>query len=171
MITIFRATEKDFQTIVDIGKISVSEAHEGSSAPEDLMKYIGNNYNEEAIKKELNNNKNIYHIITYNGKAIGFSKINLNAKHPEIADENVVKLDRIYLLKEFQGHKLGFELLNHNIEFAKKHDQNGIWLFTWVGNLKAISFYKKVGFKTIASHQFFVTKTTSNLNHQMLLNF
>ena len=171
MISIFRATEKDYQSIVDIGNISVPEAHEGSCPPDDLREYIGNNYNDDAIKKELQNENNIYHILNFNGKAVGFSKIILNSNHPQIAEENVVKLDRIYLLKEFQGHKLGLELLNHNINFAKENKQSGIWLFTWVGNLKAIAFYEKTGFKRIASHQFFVTETTSNLNHQIFLRF
>jgi ribosomal protein S18 acetylase RimI-like enzyme len=170
MISIIKANEKDYKSIVNIGNISVPEAHEGSCPPEDLREYIQNNYNDNAIKKELRDENNIYHLIYFNDKAVGFSKIILNAKHPNIALENVVKLDRIYLLKEYQGLKLGFELLNLNINFSKNHKQNAIWLYTWIGNLKAINFYEKIGFKKIASHEFFVTKTTSNLNHQMLLN-
>lgn len=113
MISIFKASEKNYQSIVDIVTASVPEAQKGICAPEDLKEYITNNYNETAIKKELRNKNNIYHILKYNGEAVGFSKIILNAKHPTIDLENVVKLDRIYLLKEFQGLKLGFELLNH----------------------------------------------------------
>lgn len=101
----------------------------------------------------------------------GFSKIILNATHPNIACENATKLDRIYLLKEFQGMKLGFKLLQFNIELAKNNHQSGIWLFTWVGNKKAIEFYLKAGFKIIGSHDFFVTKTRSNPNHHKLLDF
>ncbi|SEF66573.1 Ribosomal protein S18 acetylase RimI [Halpernia humi] len=171
MLSISKAKEKNYQAIVDIGSVSVPEANEGSCAPEDLKEYIKNNYNETTIKKELRDENNIYHILKYEGKAVGFSKIILNAKHPNINAENVAKLDKIYLLKEFQGLKLGFELLNHNITFAKNHQQSGIWLFTWVGNLQAIKFYEKTGFKRIASHDFYITKTTSNLNHQMFLSF
>ncbi len=65
-------------------------------------------YNDDAIKKELDDQNNIYHIISYNVRPAGFSKIVLNAKEPAIAAENVTKLDRIYLLKEYFGLKLGF---------------------------------------------------------------
>ena len=170
MISIFKANVNDYKSIVLIGNVSVPEAHEGSCAPEDLNEYIQNNYNESAIKKELGDENNIYHILNYNGKAVGFSKIILNAKHPNIESENVVKLDKIYLLKEFQGLKLGFELLNYNINFAKNNKQNAIWLDTWIGNLKAIKFYEKTGFKIIGKNQFYINKTTSNLIYQMLLN-
>ena len=170
MISIIKANKKDYKSISGIGKVSVYEAHEGSCAPEDLGEYIENNYNENAIKKELIDENNIYHILYYSGEAVGFSKIKLNAKHPNISLENVVKLDRIYLLKEFQGLKLGFELLNYNITFAKNNQQNAIWLATWIGNLKAIKFYEKIGFKIIGKNEFYINKTTSNLIYQMLLN-
>ena len=80
-----------------------------------------------------------------------------------------MKLDRLYLLPEFFDKKLGIELLKHNIELAKKNQQKGIWLFTWIGNARAVNFYNKVGFKIIGSHQFKVSENHSNENYQMYL--
>jgi ribosomal protein S18 acetylase RimI-like enzyme len=170
MISIIKATEKDYAPIVSIGKVSVADAHRDSCSAEDLNEFLEKNYNNDSIKAELNNTKNIYHILNYNGNSVGFSKINLNAKHPNVADENVTKLDRIYLLKEFYGLKLGLELLNFNITLAKSNNQSGMWLYTWVGNNRAVNFYLKAGFKIIGSHKFYVTETKYNLNHQMFLN-
>ena len=170
MISVIKATEKDFQSIVDIGRISVAQAHRDSCAPEDLNDYMERNYNPHAIQQELSDPKNIYHIICYNSIPAGFSKIVLNAAHPNIVAKNVTKLDRIYLLKEFFGLKLGLELLNFNISLAKNNHQSGIWLFTWVGNNRAVDFYLKTGFTIIGSHKFYVTETHYNLNHHMVLN-
>jgi ribosomal protein S18 acetylase RimI-like enzyme len=170
MISIIKATEKDYQSIVAIGKLSVAEAHKDSCPPEDLNEYLEKHYNNDAIKEELRDTNNIYHIIHYNGNPVGFSKIVLNAKHPNIPAENATKLDRIYLLKEFFGLQLGFALLNFNIGLAKKNNQTGIWLFTWVGNQRAIDFYRKTGFTIIGSHRFYVTKTQYNQNHHLFLD-
>ncbi len=169
-ISIIKATEEDYQSIVAIGKISVAEAHRDSTTEENLNEYLMKNYNENAIKEELNNPNNIYHLISYNKIPVGFSKINLNAKHPHIISENVTKLDRIYLLKEYFSLKLGYELLKFNIELSKNNHQGGIWLYTWIGNNRAINFYLKAGFKIIGSHRFYVTETHYNLNHHMFLN-
>ena len=117
MISIKKATVKDYNTIVQIGNISVGEAHKGGASTEDMDAYLAKNYNNEAITKELTDFNNIYHIISYNNNPVGFSKIIFNATHPNIAAQNVTKLDRIYLLQEFQGLKLGMKLLNFNIEF------------------------------------------------------
>ena len=116
MISIKRAKEKDYKVIVQIGNISVGEAHKDSCSANDMKEYLKNNYNDMSIKEELNNPKNIYHILKYNEQPVGFSKIIANTEHPNLDCKNVTKLDRIYLLKEFQDLKLGFELLKFNIE-------------------------------------------------------
>ena len=171
MISIIKATVEDFQSIVDIGNISVAEAHMDSCSPAELNEYLKRNYTPDAVKDELRNPDNIYHLINYKETPVGFSKIILNAAHPNIGAGNVTKLDRIYLLKEFFGLKLGLKLLNFNISLAKNNHQSGIWLYTWVGNKRAVNFYLKAGFIITGSHHFYVTDESYNLNHQMFLNF
>lgn len=169
--SISRATEEDYSIIAGIGKVSVAAAHKDSCSVEIMNEFIDANYNDEAIKKELSNTNNIYHILKYGSHKVGFSKITFNTQHPNIAEENVTKLDRIYLLKDVHGLKIGFELLRFNIEFSKNNDQAGIWLYTWVGNKRAIDFYSRAGFKIIGSHDFHIAKTHYNPNYQMFLDF
>jgi ribosomal protein S18 acetylase RimI-like enzyme len=95
----------------------------------------------------------------------------LNAEHPDISLKNTAKLDRIYVLKEYFGMKLGYQLLQFNVAFTKKHQQSGMRLFTWIGNQRAIDFYLKAGFEIIGTHNFQVSKTHSNPNHHMLLRY
>src|SRR5688500_7951269 len=158
MISVIKATEGDYNSIASIGKISIEESHRGSCSDEDMNEFLDRNYNSDAINEELNDVNNIYYIIIYNDKPAGFSKIILNAKHPNIATENVTKLDRIYLLKEFYGLKLGLELLNFNIELSRNNNQSGIWMYTWIGNNRAINFYLIAGFIIIGSKNFYVNK-------------
>ncbi|MEO8085604.1 MAG: hypothetical protein ABI763_02220 [Bacteroidota bacterium] len=111
MIKIIKATEKDFSDIVAIGKITVEEAHRDSCTAEEMNQFLENNYTDDAIKNELSDINNIYHIIYFNEQRAGFSKIIFNCSHPNIQPKNVTKLDRIYLLKEYHNLKLGYELL------------------------------------------------------------
>jgi ribosomal protein S18 acetylase RimI-like enzyme len=171
MISVIRATERDYKPIVSIGKVSVEESHRGSNSDDVMNAFLEKNYNDDAIKEELNDVNNIYHIIHYQDRPAGFSKIILDDKHPNIAAENVAKLDRIYLLKEFYGLKLGLELLNFNIELSKANGQSGMWLYAWIGNQRAIDFYLKAGFTIIGSHKYYVTETHYDVSHQMYLKF
>jgi diamine N-acetyltransferase len=171
MISIVRATEEDYAPIVNIGRTSVEEAHRASAPAKDMSEYIESHYNNDAIRKELSDTKNVYHIITYNEIPAGFSKIVFDAAHPNIAAKNVTKLDRIYLLKKFQGLNIGLQLLKFNTDLAMRNNQCGMWLFTWVGNTRAIDFYLKAGFSIIGSAKFKVSETHYNDQHQMFLAF
>ena len=171
MISIIRATKNDIASIVNIGSVSVTEAHKESCSAAILSEYIHKNYNYDAIQKELEDEGNIYHIIHYDDKPVGFSKIVLNAKYGNIQNEHVAKLDRIYLLKPYHGFKLGYELLKFNCAFSKNNNQTGIWLFTWVGNTRAIDFYTRMGFSIVGNHEFHVAQSHYNRNHHMFLDF
>lgn len=171
MISITKATERDRHTIADIGRVAVAASHKGSSPDEVMNAFLERNYNSEAVKEELSDPNNIYYIIKYRNQTAGFSKVIMNVKHPNITAENLAKLDRIYLLKEFYGMKLGLELLNFNIELCEINEQSGIWLYAWVGNERAVNFYLKAGFEVIGEHKFYVTETHYDVSHQMLLRF
>lgn len=171
MISITRATKSDYKSISEIGKVAVEESHRGSCAQQDMDDFLERNYNAATIQEELADGNNIYHVINYNNAPAGFSKIVLNATHHNVAVQNAAKLDRIYLLKEFFGLKLGRDLLNFNIELSKSNGQSGMWLYTWIGNSRAIDFYLKAGFTIIGSHKFYVNETHYDVSHQMFLDF
>ncbi len=146
MIAITKALEKDTPLLVDIGKQTFIESHGNSASPSVIDQYISKTYNNDIVSNELIDTKNIYHILTYNGKAAGFSKIIFNTPHANIPYQHVTKLERIYLLKEFYELKLGLELLNYTIALSQQNKQAGMWLFVWKENKRAVSFYTKSGF-------------------------
>ncbi len=171
MVTIQKAKESDFQKIVDMGRQSFLEAHP-NCAPKDVVdEYLNQKFNAELVKEELEDERNIFHIICYNNQTAGYSKIIFNHSHSNIKNKQVTKLERLYLLKDFYGLNLGTELFEFNKELSQKNAQRGMWLFVWVKNLRAINFYKKVGFKVIGSHDFKLSATYSNPNHQMFLEY
>lgn len=171
MTRIVKATTNDTTLLSKIGRITLLESHGHSAPAEDIEAYVTAKYNEAAMQEELSDPGNLYHIIYQDGTAAGYSKIVLNTAHENIPQPNVTKLDRIYVLKEFYGTKLGYELLRFNIELSKNNGQAGIWLFTWVENHRAVQFYERAGFTIIGSHDFRVSERRTNLNHQMLLLF
>jgi len=171
MVSIVKAKQEDFQLMTEIGKATFLESHGHSASEADINQYVSEKYNHEVFRKELSDPQNFYHIIYYQQQTAGFSKIIFNTPHSNIKEENVTKLERIYLLKEFYSLKLGAELLKFNIELSKQKNQAGIWLFVWKENPRAVNFYKKAGFDIIGSYDFKLTETHSNPNHQMFLRY
>lgn len=171
MISIRRANENDNKLLADIGKTTFIESHGNSASPKDINSYIDKNLNPQSFKDELIDTNNIYHLIYYNQQPVGFSKIIFNIPNHNTDILNITKLERIYVLKEFYGLKLGFQLLDHNISLSRTKGQSGIWLNVWTKNQRAIDFYKKAGFEIIGSYDFKISENHSNPNHQMLLKF
>jgi ribosomal protein S18 acetylase RimI-like enzyme len=169
MISIVEAKQTDFNLISELGRKTFIESHGSSATQEDIDYYIKDKYNPKVVQEELMDLNNIYHLLYYNNQLAGYSKIIINAPHPNIKVENVAKLERLYLLKEFYDLKLGHELFKFNVDFSKEKKQNGMWLFVWTENHRAIKFYLKIGFIMIGEHNFKISETHSNPNHQMLL--
>ena len=171
MTTIVRASESDSLLLAEIGKISFIESHGNSASEAVIDEYVRRSYTTDAFKTELANPGNNYDIIYHGEQAAGFSKIVLNASHSNIPIQNLTKLDRLYLLKEFCGKKLGAQLLRFNVKLSEQNNQSGMWLFVWKENHGAVRFYQKAGFEIIGSYDFHLTEIHSNPNHQMLLKY
>lgn len=171
MLKIIKATIEDAETLSKVGPASFLPAH-GHSAPKEIIdSYIAANFSEENLIKELSNPNFQYHIVYYNNKIAGFSKVIFNFENENIKDKKVTKMERLYLLKEFYNLGLGKKLLDFNINLAQKHKQAGIWLFVWIENQRALSFYKKTGFKKVGYFDFVLSPTRTNPNDVLYLAF
>jgi len=89
---------------------------------------------------------------------VGYVKINRKDAQKEQFDNNAIELERIYVLKEFQGRRIGQEALTLVIEVAKTHEASCLWLGVWEKNVKAIDFYERHGFKKFGQHPYLIGK-------------
>jgi diamine N-acetyltransferase len=168
---IIKASPEHAEVLSELGADTFYNSHKDSAPEREISIYMNKKYNIYAIRSELANPANIYHIVKCEDKVVGFSKIEVNMKHPAIEKERVSKMDQIYLLDSFHGLKLGAKLLNYNIDYSKSCEQNGMWLVVWVGNTTAINFYKKFGFHIVTRDQFQLTDTHLNPCYVMLLEY
>jgi ribosomal protein S18 acetylase RimI-like enzyme len=171
MVTIRKATTGDAATIAEIGKRSFIESHGISASATDIDAYVSKRYTPEAVREELKDPGNIYHLIFFKKQAAGYSKIILNVPNENIPHQNVTCLDRLYLLSDFYDLKLGLQLFEYNMDISKRAGQKGMWLYTWIENTRAVRFYQKQGFKIVGEKGFKLTETHSNPNHVMYLKY
>lgn len=169
MIAIRKATTSDLDILLSFSKQTFIESHGHSCTAQDLEVYLKKAFTTDQLKAELNNNNNIFHLIYYNNTLAGYSKIIPN--YGLNNQQNITKLERIYVLKSFYGKKLGYELFLFNLKLSKTLNQKGMWLYVWTENHRAVNFYKKLGFDIVGEYDFKISATHSNPNHQMLLEY
>jgi len=171
MPIIKEAKLKHAELLSKISKTTFLTSHGDSAPKEDIDIYLEQNFSEQNFIDELSNKTNQYYLIYVEQKIAGYSKIIFNKPQSTITSKNVTYLSRLYLLKDFYGLGLGKILFDFNRNLCKQNNQVGIWLYVWIQNVKAISFYKKMGFQKIGNADFKISETHSNPNHILYLKF
>ena len=77
------------------------------------------------------------------------------------------------MLEEFQGKKIGKQILLEALKLANQRGKEYIWLGVWQKNIDAIRFYEKHGFYTFDTHPYYIgkDKQTDWLMRYDLANF
>ena len=150
-------SEVNFQQIDDLQKISQQtfiETFAESNTEENIKDYINNNLSIAQLSSELSIKNSQFHFAIHNSDVIGYLKLNLADAQTELKKENGIELERIYILKDYQGNKVGQTLLNKAKSIAISQKASFIWLGVWEHNHNAILFYKKNGFIEFDKHIF-----------------
>lgn len=153
-IIIQKATLDEIEQLQKIGRATFSETFSSSNTEENMKQYLEEGFSIEKLTDELNNENSEFYFALSETNVIGYLKINFGASQTELKDEKALEIERIYVLKEFHGKKVGQVLYEKAIEIAKQKNSDYIWLGVWEENPRAISFYKKNGFIEFDKHIF-----------------
>lgn len=153
-ITIQEVTLNDIEQLQKIGRETFSETFSSSNTEKNIEKYLAEGFSNEKLTNELNNENSEFYFALSENNIIGYLKINFGASQTELKDEKALEIERIYVLKEFHGKKVGQILYEKAIEIAKQKNSDYVWLGVWEENPRAISFYKKNGFIEFDKHIF-----------------
>ena len=95
-----------------------------------------------------------FYFAKIDNKIAGYLKVNTSTAQTELHDADALEIERIYVINEFQGKKIGQILFDKAIEIAKGQSLKYIWLGVWEKNEKAIQFYEKNGLVKFDTHIF-----------------
>lgn len=172
MITITQATINDTEILALLGRLTYSESHgHFINNKEDLFNYNNEAFSIEKTKEELQNSNNLYWIAYVNKLPVGYAKLVLNTNNIQVDSNRQCRLERIYVLQEFLGKKVGYELYTTVFNNFKELGFEQLWLTTYIKNENAIQFYKKLGFEIVGDYDFMVNgKAFENLVFSKKIN-
>ena len=152
MIKIREANSFDAILIALLGRVTFKESHsQYIKDKKSVLDFCNSSFNVDKIKRELDDENLLFWIVFYDELPVGFGKVILNNSNEFIKDKKACKLDKIYILNDFLGMKLGNKLHQTILKKMKALEFDIIWLVTYILNYKAIQFYQsnqyeKVGF-------------------------
>lgn len=153
-ITVQKISISDLPALQKIGRQTFYETFASSNTEENINKYLEEGFSEDKLTTELEDQNAEFYFATLDNEVIGYLKLNFGASQTELKDDKALEIERIYVLQEFHGKKVGQILYNKAIEVAKDKKSDYVWLGVWEENPRAISFYKKNGFEEFDKHIF-----------------
>ena len=119
-----------------------------------MQLYLDECLSYKKLSEEISIPNVHFYFAKYANIIIGYLKINIGEAQTELPDGNGLEVERIYVLKEYQGKKIGQYLFDKALQITKEYKLYFLWLGVWEKNIKAINFYKRNGLIEFGSHVF-----------------
>ena len=153
-ITIPGVTLNDIEQLQIIGRETFSETFSSSNTKENIAKYLADGFSIEKLTEELNNEHSEFYFAVIDDKVVGYLKLNFGSSQSEIQDSISLEIERIYVLQQYHGKKVGQVLYEKAMQVAEDKKVDYVWLGVWEENPRAIRFYQKNGFVEFDKHIF-----------------
>ena len=153
-ILLKRVYPEDLAQLQQIGRQTFLETFAASNSEENMTTYLAEGFSTEKLSTELHDAHSEFYFAILENKVIGYLKVNFGPSQTDVKDDKSLEIERIYVLKEFLGKKVGQMLFDKAIQIAKQQDADYVWLGVWEHNPRAIQFYKKNGFVEFDRHIF-----------------
>jgi ribosomal protein S18 acetylase RimI-like enzyme len=148
------ATPNDLTALQTIGRQTFLESFSAQNTAENMAQYLAEAFRPEKLRAELVDPNSQFYFATLGPEIVGYLKINFAQAQTELRDEKALEIERIYVLKDFQGQRIGQLLFEKALEVARSAGADYVWLGVWEKNHKALAFYQKNGFVEFDRHPF-----------------
>ncbi|RXK86512.1 GNAT family N-acetyltransferase [Filimonas effusa] len=153
-LKVTKASVDDLAAIQRIGRQTFFETFAGSNTGADMDKYLEENFSNKKIETELETPGTAFFMAKSDDTPVGYLKLNSGKAQTELQDDTSLEIERIYVLADYHGKKVGQLLLDKALEQAVLQNKSYVWLGVWEENTKAIKFYAKNGFEAFDKHIF-----------------
>ena len=153
-IIIKKITLNDLDQLLEIGKQTFIETFSAGNTAENMKKYLKEGFAKEKLSAELHTEGSDFYFALLDDQVIGYLKLNVGQAQTEIKDDQALEIERIYVLQEYHGKKVGQVLYEKAMLVTKQIGAKYVWLGVWEKNQRAIRFYEKNGFKQFDKHIF-----------------
>jgi ribosomal protein S18 acetylase RimI-like enzyme len=119
-----------------------------------LEDYFNASYTPSNFIAEYEDDETDTFFLIKGDEKVGFLKVSWGSAQTESLLDDAFEIQRIYILKEYQGQGFGKVFFEFALQKAVDSGHEWAWLGVWEKNYRAQSFYKRYGFEKFAEHSF-----------------
>ena len=153
-VNIVKVNVADISKLEEISKQTFVDSYSWGNTAENVQNYVAENFHKNRLIEEINNPYSEFYFAMLGTDLIGYFKINFYQAQTDLDDKKSLELERIYILSQFQGKKIGNIFIDEICKIAKRNQLEYVWLGVWENNIRAIQFYEKNSFIQFATHPF-----------------
>ena len=113
--------------------------------------YAHRSFNVEELGSQLRDEGNRFFIAFTGKEAVGFLKVRPNHSLPIFNEADAYEIERIYLVREAKGRKIGKAMVQLAVDQAREIGRDLVWLKVMDSNQRTIGFYESCGFAITAT--------------------
>ncbi len=130
----------DFEIIERLVRQILHKFYDATIPKEHTSYFINKYQTAEAIAGQVKNGS-CYYLLKYEGVDVGYLGL--------VKEDNLVLLDKLYLLEGYRGKKIGKKAIEFTTRFAKEKGALKIALIVHKENHDTIQFYEHMGFELL----------------------
>lgn len=153
-IVITKVGMDDLEKLQRIAKKTFFDTFAPYNTAENMEKYLNEKFSEDQMLSELKNEESEFYFAVYLGDVVGYLKVNTGSAQTEPQGDDALEIERIYVLKDYHGQKVGQVLYEKALDIAAAKNLSHVWLGVWEQNERAVQFYRKNGFTEFGKHVF-----------------
>ncbi|MBK8782040.1 MAG: GNAT family N-acetyltransferase [Anaerolineales bacterium] len=100
----------------------------------------------DNFQREYVENRGLFLVVMDDEKLVGTGAI-------KRLEENIAELKRLWLLEEYHGQRIGYQVVSQLLDFARAHGYEKVRLQTSQKQERAVRFYTRLGFYEIPSYR------------------
>ena len=112
-----------------------------------LTEYLEKVFAANMLAAELADPHIRFYVAFRETEPVAFMKLNLDSNLPDAPPEKGIELDKLYILPDCKGQKIGARMMDLAFRVAEMTGKDDFWLAVIDTNTPAIAFYGKYGFR------------------------
>ena len=113
---------------------------------ESIARHVTKELSFSSIAASIANSDHRFIVAEVAQHLVGFVQLKLRAENSAVRSPNAVEVVRLYVLQRFASSGVGTSLLARAEALAAAQGAQHTWLTAWVGNARALAFYRRRGY-------------------------
>jgi len=163
-MTITEVRLSDLPVLRDLAERTFRDAWQDMNEPEAFEMYCREKFTVGQLQLEWESPDAEFYFARVNGLPVAYLKLNRDKDPgpsaefdtPEPWQGGAVQLERIYVLPDFQGQRIGEQLIRFTEERARQTGSGWVWLSVWKKSPRSIQFYERNGYSIFGVETFWV---------------